>query len=94
MPSVAEQEEEISRLNAELAEQEEEISRLNAELADLSMFRVTNMMSRAIQAPKIDPDPTPVPTLTPTTPGKASVDFEGGLGGWALHCNPEAIRPL
>ena len=81
---MAEQEEEISRLNAGMAEQEEEISRLNAELADMSMFSHKHDV-RVTQTPKTDPDPTPVPTLTPTTPGKASIDFEGGLGGWALH---------
>ena len=84
---MAEQDEEISRLNAGMAEQDEEISRLNAELADLSMFSHKHDV-RVIQAPKTDPDPTPVPTLTPTTPGKASIDFEGGLGGWALHAIP------
>lgn len=73
----------LAELNDKAAMQAEETAKLKEEFAALRA-EVHRYDILPTPAPKMD-KPTPIPTLAPTAPGRASTNFENGLGGWALH---------
>ena len=92
--TIANHTEEIAKLKAELATSEpmgvssgwakEEIAKLKAELATYTAFSHRHD-ERTRSVPITGQNPTPIPTLVPTTPYNASTDFEDEMNGWALH---------